>query len=246
MNENKKIEVNQIYYATLNKVNGEFDYVIVIPKNNVWINIETGEQYAFKTKEEIETNKDNVPFLFGFTPYSLIIKNAFGEKTVKEILDRDKFISKRMSDKYNEYLYNDTLEFQETLAIIKPDGMKYIDKIINMIYKEGLKIKKYDVRLLDEEILREHYSHIVDKPYYPKLENYMKSSEVVVMVLEGQNAIEKLRELMGPTDSTKADKGTIRGEFGTDITYNAIHGSDCKENAEIEMERFFKFKIKFK
>ena len=109
-----------------------------------------------------------------------------------------------------------------------------------MIFKAGLKIKKYEVKMLDEEIIDEHYSHLLDKPFYPNLKNYMLSGEVVIMILEGENAVEKLRELMGPTDSTKASKGTIRGEFGTNITYNAIHGSDSKLNAQIEINRFFK------
>lgn len=135
-------------------------------------------------------------------------------------------------------------EVQETFAIIKPDGMKNAVEIINMIYKEGLKIKKYEIRMLTEEILKEHYAHIVDKPFYPKLESYMLSSEVVIMILEGENAVEKLRNLMGPTNSANAPKGTIRGEFGTDITYNAIHGSDSSLNAKIEINRFFKEKQK--
>ena len=135
-------------------------------------------------------------------------------------------------------------ELEKTLAIIKPDGIKNITQIIGMIYKSGLKIGKYEIRQLDEEVLSEHYSHLLDKPFYPMLQEYMMSSEVVLMILEGKNAVEKLRNLMGPTDSTKAPKGTIRGEFGTDITYNAIHGSDSKENAKIEIERFFRQKQK--
>ena len=135
-------------------------------------------------------------------------------------------------------------ELEKTLAIVKPDGIKNIVRIIEMIYKTGLKISKYEIRQLDEEVLSEHYSHLLDKPFYPMLQEYMMSSEVVLMILEGKNAVEKLRNLMGPTDSTKAPKGTIRGEFGTDITYNAIHGSDSKENAEIEINRFFNQKQK--
>lgn len=135
-------------------------------------------------------------------------------------------------------------ELERTLAIIKPDGIKNISNIIEMIYKSELAISKYEIRQLDEAVLMEHYSHLTDKPFYPMLQEYMMSSEVVLMILEGDNAVEKLRKLMGPTDSTKAPKGTIRGEFGTDITYNAIHGSDSKENAEIEINRFFKQKQK--
>ena len=74
----------------------------------------------------------------------------------------------------------------------------------------------------------------------------MMSEPVALIKLEGDNAVEVLRNLMGPTDSTKAEKNTIRGMFGTDITYNAIHGSDSKENAKIEIERFFKEKVKTK
>ena len=135
-------------------------------------------------------------------------------------------------------------EVENTLAIIKPDGVKNATKIIEMIYKSGLKIKNYEVKMLDKEILSEHYAHLLDKPFYPELESYMLSGEVILMILEGMNAVENFRTLMGPTDSKKAFKGTIRGEFGTDITQNAIHGSDSKENAEIEIERFFRQKQK--
>jgi len=132
----------------------------------------------------------------------------------------------------------------KTLAIIKPDGMKNIEKIIEMIYESGLKIDSYKVETLDEAILSEHYSHLLNKPFYPKLQNYMMSGPVAIMILEGTNAVEKLRNLMGLTDSTKAKKNTIRGKFGTDITYNAIHGSDSAKSASDEINRFFKQKQK--
>ncbi len=133
---------------------------------------------------------------------------------------------------------------EKTFAIIKPDGIKNTTKIIEMIYNSGLKIEKYEIRKLNEEILREHYAHIADKPFYPEVEQYMLSSEVVLMILSGEEAVSKFRKLMGPTDSTKAPKGTIRGEFGIDKTRNVVHGSDSKENAEIEIDRFFKQKQK--
>ena len=133
---------------------------------------------------------------------------------------------------------------EQTLAIIKPDGVKNATKIIEMFYKNGLTIKAYQVRKLDKEILKKHYSHLLEKPFYPKLESFMLSSEVIIMILEGVNAVEKLRVLMGPTNSEIAPKGTIRGEFGTDVTENAIHGSDSIENANIEIERFFDKPIK--
>lgn len=137
-------------------------------------------------------------------------------------------------------------ELEETFAIIKPDGIKNTVSIIDMLYKNGLKIKEYKVEKLSEDILKEHYAHVVDRPFYPTLESFMLSSEVVLMILEGNNAVEKLRTLMGPTDSTKAPKDTIRGKFGTDVTINTIHGSDSKENAIIEINRFFKKDVKKK
>lgn len=244
MKDNKKIDVKDLYYATIKYLEvNKSDYIIGTLKSGVFTNIETDEKFKNgNTNRNIQMSK-NV-FLTGFTPYTRIVSDAFGKKTVKEILQKDKFISKIWNETYREYFFNDTQEIQQTLAIIKPDGIKNAAKIIEMIYKEGLKIEKYEVRMLDEEILSEHYSHLIDKPFYPKLENYMLSSEVVLMILEGANAVEKLRELMGPTDSTKAPKGTIRGEFGTDITYNAIHGSDSAKSAQIEINRFFKQKQK--
>lgn len=128
---------------------------------------------------------------------------------------------------------------EETLAIIKPDGVVNAIKIIERLYENDLKIKAYQVKKLNKEVLRIHYAHLVDKPFYKDLEDYMLSGEVIIMILEGVNAVEKLRILMGPTNSTLAEKGTIRGDFGTDITRNAIHGSDSVLNAKIEIERFF-------
>lgn len=133
---------------------------------------------------------------------------------------------------------------EKTLAIIKPDGMKNIEKIIAMFYENGLKIDKYEIRELDEEIIMQHYSHLLEKPFFGEIKDYMLSGPVCVMVLSGENAVNKLRALMGPTDSKKASKDTIRGLYGTDITYNAIHGSDSKESADIEIKRFFRQKQK--
>ena len=149
-------------------------------------------------------------------------------------------------DKYSSWRKGVSIMYPEekTLAIIKPDGMKNIEKIIEMIYNAGLKIEKYEVRELDEEILKEHYSHIIERPFYPELRDYMLSGKVVIMVLKGIDAVKRFRDLMGPTNSEKAPKGTIRGEFGTDVTHNAVHGSDSKENAEIEINRFFRQKQK--
>ncbi len=135
---------------------------------------------------------------------------------------------------------------EKTLAIIKPDGMENIEKIIEMIYKSGLQIEEYKLDNLDEDVLASHYSHLLDKPFYPELRDYMMSGMVAIMILKGENAVERFRLLMGPTNSKNAEPGTIRGNFGTDITRNAVHGSDSKENALIEIDRFFNKKEKSK
>ena len=127
----------------------------------------------------------------------------------------------------------------QTLAIIKPDGMRNIASILDMIYKSGLNVERFKLKRLSDEELEEHYSHIKDKPFYPKLRYYMKSGIVALMILRGENAVERFRDLMGPTDSKKAGKDTIRGKFGTDITYNAVHGSDSPISAYEEINRFF-------
>lgn len=131
------------------------------------------------------------------------------------------------------------MEKEQTLAIIKPDGIEHTEEIIDILYKNGLTIVDYDLRLLDEEIVADHYSHLIDKPFFPEIVSYMTSAPVALMILEGENAVTTLRKIMGPTDSTQAAPDTIRGKFGTDKSTNAIHGSDSVENAQIEIKRFF-------
>ena len=90
------------------------------------------------------------------------------------------------------------------------------------------------------ELLRKHYSHVADKPFYPEIEEFMSSRPVIVMALRGEGIVAKVRDLLGPTDSCEADKGTIRGDFGTEMMKNVVHASDSDENAAIELNRFFK------
>ena len=79
-----------------------------------------------------------------------------------------------------------------------------------------------------------------DKPFYPEIENFMKSRPVIMVALQGDNVVQRVRDLLGPTDSRKAAKGTIRGDFGTDMMTNVVHASDSVENANAELLRFFK------
>lgn len=134
-----------------------------------------------------------------------------------------------------------------TYIMIKPDGVKkgLTEEIIKRIHSKGYEIKLFDVRKLNGEILDEHYAHVKDKPFYPGMKEFMLSDYVVPMIVYGDNAVQGMRDLMGPTKSIEALPGTIRGDFGNKeiVNENIIHGSDSRENALIEIERFFNLKL---
>jgi nucleoside-diphosphate kinase len=131
---------------------------------------------------------------------------------------------------------------ERTFVMLKPDAIKkgVIGEVISRLENKKLKIVAMKMVQLDEKICREHYAHHVGKPFFKGLVEFMCSTPVVCMVLEGENAVEAVRALAGTTDSKKAPKGTIRGDFGTDVQANIIHASDSKETAEREIDRFFK------
>ena len=130
-----------------------------------------------------------------------------------------------------------------TYIMIKPDGVRkgLTEEIVRRIQSKGFKIELFDVRKLTGEILDEHYAHVADKPFYPAMKEHMMSDYVVPMIVYGENAIQGMRDLMGPTKSIEAPAGTIRGDFGNKeiVNQNVIHGSDSQENALIEIKRFF-------
>lgn len=131
--------------------------------------------------------------------------------------------------------------FERTYIMLKPDALQrnLIGEIISRIERKGYKIADCKMMNLDEAILREHYAHIVDKPFFPETLEYMTSGPVLAMIVEGENAIRGMRALMGATKFEDAAAGTIRGDYASSTTYNIIHGSDSPENAEIEIKRFF-------
>jgi len=131
---------------------------------------------------------------------------------------------------------------ERTFVMLKPDAIRkgVAGDVISRLESKGLKIVAMKMLQLNEKICREHYSHHVGKPFFNELVKFMCSAPVVCMVLEGDNAVEVVRVLAGPTDSKKAPKGTIRGDFGTDVQANVIHASDSGETAEVEIKRFFK------
>lgn len=130
---------------------------------------------------------------------------------------------------------------ERTLSIIKPDAVKnnVIGKIIDRFESNGLGIRAIKKMHLTENLAKEFYVIHKDKPFFNDLIRFMISGPVIVMVLEGENAVRKNRDLMGDTDPKKALKGTIRADFATSIDANAVHGSDSKDNANIEISFFF-------
>jgi nucleoside-diphosphate kinase len=131
---------------------------------------------------------------------------------------------------------------QKTLIIFKPDCMekRHVGNVLGRFEQAGFGIVACKMTRLLPPVLREHYAHVADKPFYPQIERFMGSRPVIVMVLQGDNIVQKVRDLLGPTDSRKAAKGTIRGDFGTDMMTNVVHASDSDENARAEIARFFR------
>jgi nucleoside-diphosphate kinase len=131
---------------------------------------------------------------------------------------------------------------QKTFVIFKPDCMEkhVVGTVLSRFEAAGFDIIGCKMTRLTSEVLREHYAHVASKPFYPEIEQFMSSRPVIVMALQGDNIVQKVRDLLGPTDSRKAAKGTIRGDFGTEMMKNVVHASDSDENAKIELARFFK------
>lgn len=131
---------------------------------------------------------------------------------------------------------------QRTLSIIKPDATAKpgaSGEILARFERAGLTILASKRIRLSEELARGFYAVHKQRPFFADLVKFMTSGPVVVSVLEGPDAVKKHRDLLGPTNSTQAPKGTIRGDFGTDIERNAAHGSDAPETAKIEIAYFF-------
>lgn len=131
---------------------------------------------------------------------------------------------------------------ERSLVLIKPDATKrnLTGAIIDRFEKAGLKIVGMKLLHMDKALARRHYAVHEGKPFFESLVDYITSAPIVAIVFEGQNAIELIRKTMGATDPVKAEKGTIRADFGVDIQNNAVHGSDSPENAVKEIELFFR------
>ena len=131
---------------------------------------------------------------------------------------------------------------EQTLSIIKPDAVErnLDNKIKTFFEKNNLKIVKSKKVKISKEEASEFYKVHQTKPFYDDLCNYLSSGPIIVMILEGENAVSKNRKLMGSTDPLKAEEGTLRKMYGISIDKNSVHGSDSVENGKAEIDFFFK------
>jgi nucleoside-diphosphate kinase len=133
------------------------------------------------------------------------------------------------------------MAIERTFGIVKPDAVAKgaVGGVIDMIEKGGLKVIALRMTRLSQPQAEGFYAVHKARPFFGGLITFMTSGPAVVMALEGESAIARYRELMGPTDSKKAPAGTIRGQYGTDIEKNAVHGSDGPDTAKFELGYFF-------
>ena len=134
------------------------------------------------------------------------------------------------------------MALEKTLVLLKPCTVQraLIGEVINRFEKKGLRIAGLKMMQLDDAILREHYAHLVDRPFFPGLCQSMSATPVVAMAIEGVDAIEVVRQMAGPTNGRKALPGTIRGDYSVSGQQNIVHASDGPETAAAELKRFFK------
>ncbi len=133
------------------------------------------------------------------------------------------------------------MSIEQTLSMIKPDGVArgLIGEIIGRFEKAGLKIRAMKLLHLSKAQALQFYEVHKERPFYDSLTSFMSSGPIVAMILEGDNAIQVNRDLMGATDYRQAAPGTIRADFAKEIEANLVHGSDSPENAQIEIAFFF-------
>lgn len=130
---------------------------------------------------------------------------------------------------------------EKTLVIIKPDAIQrgLVGEITSRFEKKGLKLVGMKMMRLDEAVLREHYAHIADKPFYKGVEDFMMSSPVIVCCWEGLDVVKAVRTITGMTKAREAEAGSIRGDFAMSVACNVVHTSDSVETARAEVSRFF-------
>jgi nucleoside-diphosphate kinase len=131
---------------------------------------------------------------------------------------------------------------EKTLVLIKPDGVQrsLIGEVMMRFERKGLKVVGLKMMSLDEAVLREHYAHISEKPFFPGVSRFMQKNPVVAICLEGLEVVKAVRLITGITKGREAEAGSIRGDFAMSVACNVIHASDSVETAMKEVARFFK------
>jgi len=130
----------------------------------------------------------------------------------------------------------------KTFFMVKPDGVKrnLIGEVISRVEKEGFQITKIKMMDIPEELAKEHYGEHADKPFFSDLVSFITSGPVVAMEVQGEDVVSEIRRIMGATNPSDADPGTIRADLATKLEENVVHGSDSPESAERELSLFFK------
>ena len=130
---------------------------------------------------------------------------------------------------------------ETSLILFKPDAIEknLTGQVLARFEAAGCRIRGIKMMQLDDAILREHYAHVADKPFFPEIVAFMSRTPVIALALEGEDAISRVRDLLGPTNSKAAPAGTIRGDLGEDMMVNVCHASDSPEAAAAELRRFF-------
>jgi len=133
------------------------------------------------------------------------------------------------------------MDREQTLVLLKPDTVDrgLMGEMIMRLERKNLQVSALKMMRVDRDMAEEHYDEHRDKPFFGDLIGFITSGRVVAMVVEGPQAISVVRAMMGATNPFEAQSGTIRGDFGLDLTANLVHGSDSPESAETEIERFF-------
>lgn len=131
---------------------------------------------------------------------------------------------------------------ERTLVLVKPDAIQrgLVGKIFERFERKGLKMVGCKMMSLDEALLREHYAHLAEKPFFKGLAKFMQSTPIIAMCWEGLEVVEAVRKLCGITKARAAEAGSIRGDFAMSVACNVVHASDSIESAEKEVRRFFK------
>ena len=129
----------------------------------------------------------------------------------------------------------------KTFFMVKPDGVKrnIVGQVINRVEQEGFTISKMKMMNISTELAEEHYGEHKDKPFFQDLVSFITSGPVVAMQVEGKDVVSEVRRIMGATNPSDADAGTIRADFATKLEENVVHGSDSEESAERELSLFF-------